>query len=155
MQAGIVWGGRVEVDEEELFWVDYGDSKSIPMRIMAAPKEPPRAGERVVVADIHAAQVFMGATSIYWVDSKDGGIYKVAKAGASPQKVLAAAGPVGFARFERDVYAATKEGLFLLTEGGPPKLRYRLSAAPAGLAADAKYLYWIDPERQAIFKLAR
>ncbi len=119
MQAGIHALANMEVDQNEIFWVDRGLRKPIcanetnvdtnvveyhchdpvPPRLMAAKKDEPRATERVVLTDFDGRRPLLGARHVYWLGA--GGVHRVPKAGGDNAAGAADARAVGLRRRRR------------------------------------------------------
>jgi hypothetical protein len=172
MQAGILALANMEVDGRELYWVDRGSPQPecesnegsgspppgrctppVPPRLMAAPKNEPRAVERVVLTDFDGRRPFLGARHVYWLGA--GGIHRTPKAGGADQLVLPTTTLTGFAADGDQIYLATSAGIFTARDGEPPRPLELTEAPPSGLGLDARFVYWIDPGEGAIVRRRR
>ena len=173
MQAGIHALANMDVDGSDIFWVDRGLRKPIcanetnpdtnvveyhchdpaPPRLMAAKKGEPRATERVVVTDFDGRRPLLGARHVYWLGA--GGVHRVPKAGGANALVLPTRVLSGFAADGDDVYLGADGGIFHARDGEPPEPLQRTDSPPHGVAIDADFVYWIDGDRNAIYRRRR
>ncbi len=173
MQAGIHALANMDVDRNEIFWVDRGLRKPLcgnetnpdtnvveyhchdpaPPRLMAAKKGEPRAIERVVLADFDGRRPLLGTRHVYWLGA--GGVHRVPKAGGENKLVLPTQGLSGFTADGDDLYFAADRGIFHARDGEMPALLQRTDSPPHGVAADATFVYWIDGDRNGIFRTRR
>jgi len=173
MQAGIHALANMDVDGNEIFWVDRGRRKPLcgketnpdtnvveyhchdpaPPRLMAAKKGEPRATERVVLADFDGRRPLLGARHVYWLG--EGGVRRVPKAGGANTLILPTHALSGFAAAGDDVYLGADGGVFHARDGAEPERMQRTDSPPRGVTVDADFVYWIDGDRSAIYRRHR
>ena len=173
LQAGIHALANMDVDQNEIFWVDRGLRKPIcgnetnpdtnvveyrcqdpaPPRLMAAKKSEPRATERVVLTDFDGRRPLLGPRHVYWLGAD--GVHRVPKAGGENVLVLATHTLSGFTADGDDLFFAADSGVFHARDGEAPALLQRTDSPPHGVAADADFVYWIDGDRNAILRARR
>ena len=181
LQAGILALANMEVDAHEIFWVDRGRRKPdcteqrvegqdapvphcrepVPPRLMAAPKDPPRATERVVLANFDGRRPLLGAKYVYWLGA--GGVHRAPKSGAKSggaaggmdELVLPTRTLSGFAADGDDVFFAVDGGVFRAHDGDAPRRMHGTASPPRGVAVDAGYVYWIDGDDNAVIRQRR
>ncbi len=173
IQAGIHALANMDVDQNEIFWVDRGLRKPIcanetnpdtnvveyhcqdpaPPRLMAAKKSEPRAIERVVLTDFDGRRPLLGPRHVYWLGA--GGVHRVPKAGGDNVLVLPTHTLSGFTADGDDLFFAADGGVFHARDGDAPALLQRTDSPPHGVATDADFVYWIDGDRNGIFRARR
>jgi hypothetical protein len=173
MQAGIHALANMDVDQNEIFWVDRGLRKPIcanetnpdtnlveyhchdpaPPRLMAAKKGEARAVERMVLTDFDGRRPLLGAHHVYWLG--EGGVHRVPKAGGENKLVLPTRTLSGFAADGDDVYLGADGGVFHARDGGALDPLQRTDSPPRGVAVDADFVYWIDGDRNAVYRRRR
>jgi hypothetical protein len=174
MQAGILALANMDVDQKDLFWVDRGRRKAdcyrenvradglpgellchdpVAPRLMAATKGEPRATERVLVNDFDGRRPLLGAAHVYWLGA--GGVHRVAKAGGAHQLLLPTRTLTGFAAEGDEVFFAADAGIYRARDGGEARLFQRTSSPPRGVAIDARDVYWIDGDDNAVVRRRR
>ena len=173
MQAGILALANMEVDAHEIFWVDRGRRKPdcaqervvgqeapaphcrepVPPRLMAAAKDPPRATERVVLANFDGRRPLLGAKHVYWLGA--GGVHRTPKAGGTDELVIPTRTLSGFAAEGDDVFFAVDGGVFRAADGDAPRRMHGTSSPPRGLSVDGSYVYWIDGDDNMVMRQRR
>lgn len=120
---------------------------------MAAPKDKPRAIERVVRTNFDGRRPFLGSRHVYWLGA--GGVHLTPKAGGPDQFVLPASDLTGFASDGDEVYLATNAGIFTGRDGERPHALELTSTPPLGLGLEGRFVYWVDSREQAIVRRPR
>jgi hypothetical protein len=173
LQAGIHALANMEVDHDELFWIDRGRRKpdcrsdddadglplpprckdAVPPRLMAAPKDEPRAIERVVEEGFDGRRPFLGAHHVYWLGA--GGVRRAPKSGGASEVVLPTTSLTGFAADGEEIVLAADAGIFRGSDRGAVRLLQRTTAPPGGVAIDATHIYWIDGVENVVLRKRR
>ena len=82
-------------------------------------------------------------------------MHRVPKAGGENELVLPTHTLSGFAADGDDVYLGADGGVFHARDGDALEPLQRTDSPPRGVAVDADFVYWIDGDRNAVYRRRR